>query len=261
MLIDWFTVGAQALNFVVLVWLMKRFLYGPVLGAIAAREKRIADQIADASAKDAQAGAERESFERRNADLDDRRDALMAQAVTDAKDRAAELIDDARKAADALVIARQQALDAQAIKLSRDIGIRARHEVFAVARRALSDLGTVNLESCIADVFVRRLRGLPESAKATLAAAIGSSEDPARVRSAFDLTDDQRECIRNALNEFFMADVPVRFEVGADLIGGIELRVGGQELAWSISTYLTSLEQAVAELMSPRTHAPEALHA
>ena len=51
MLIDWFTVGAQALNFVILVWLMKRFLYVPVLDAIDAREKRIATQLGDATAK------------------------------------------------------------------------------------------------------------------------------------------------------------------------------------------------------------------
>jgi F-type H+-transporting ATPase subunit b len=37
MLIDWFTVGAQVLNFLILVWLLKRFLYGPILDAIDAR--------------------------------------------------------------------------------------------------------------------------------------------------------------------------------------------------------------------------------
>ena len=37
MLIDWFTVGAQALNFIILVWLLKRFLYKPILDAIDAR--------------------------------------------------------------------------------------------------------------------------------------------------------------------------------------------------------------------------------
>ena len=47
MLIDWFTVGAQALNFLVLVWLLKRFLYQPILDAIDAREKRIAKELAD----------------------------------------------------------------------------------------------------------------------------------------------------------------------------------------------------------------------
>ena len=46
MLIDWFTVGAQALNFLILVWLMKRFLYKPILTAIDTREKRIAAELA-----------------------------------------------------------------------------------------------------------------------------------------------------------------------------------------------------------------------
>ena len=55
MLIDWFTVGAQALNFIVLVWLMKRFLYRPVLDAIAAREQRIAQQLAEAATQMAEA--------------------------------------------------------------------------------------------------------------------------------------------------------------------------------------------------------------
>ena len=55
MLIDLFTVGAQALNFLVLVWLLKRFLYKPILNALDAREKRIARELADADAKTAEA--------------------------------------------------------------------------------------------------------------------------------------------------------------------------------------------------------------
>ena len=45
MQIDWFTVAAQTINFLVLMWLLKRFLYKPILNAIAAREKNIADQL------------------------------------------------------------------------------------------------------------------------------------------------------------------------------------------------------------------------
>ena len=51
MLIDWFTVLAQLVNFLILVWLLKRFLYRPILDAIDAREKRIAAELADADAK------------------------------------------------------------------------------------------------------------------------------------------------------------------------------------------------------------------
>ena len=65
MLIDWFTVGAQALNFVVLVWLLKRLLYKPILAAIDSREKRIAAELADADEKRTQAKRERDEYQQR----------------------------------------------------------------------------------------------------------------------------------------------------------------------------------------------------
>ena len=61
---------AQALNFLILVWLLKRFLYQPVLDAIRTREQRIAMQLADAASKEAAATKEREEFARKNADRD-----------------------------------------------------------------------------------------------------------------------------------------------------------------------------------------------
>ena len=81
MLIDWFTVGAQALNFLILVWLMKRFLYKPILHAIDAREKRIATELADADAKKAEAQKERDEFQHKNEEFDQQRAALLSKAT------------------------------------------------------------------------------------------------------------------------------------------------------------------------------------
>ena len=85
MLIDWFTVGAQALNFVILVWLMKHFLYKPILQAIDAREKRIAKEIADADEKKAEAQKEHEEFQHKNEEFDKQRAALLDKATDEAK--------------------------------------------------------------------------------------------------------------------------------------------------------------------------------
>ena len=73
MLIDWFTVAAQAANFLILVWLLKRFLYQPILKALDAREQRIAAELADADTKRAEALAEREAYKRKNAEFDGQR--------------------------------------------------------------------------------------------------------------------------------------------------------------------------------------------
>ena len=85
MLIDWFTVGAQALNFLILVWLLKRFLYKPILNAIDAREKRIAAELADADAKKAEAQKERDEFQHKNEEFDQQRAALLSKATDEAK--------------------------------------------------------------------------------------------------------------------------------------------------------------------------------
>ena len=79
MLIDWFTVGAQALNFLILVWPTKRFLYKPILNAVAEREKRIAAELADAAQKKDDAQKESDEFKRKNEDFERQRDALLGE--------------------------------------------------------------------------------------------------------------------------------------------------------------------------------------
>ena len=85
MLFDWFTVGAQALNFLILVFLMRRFLYKPILHAIDEREKRIAAELANADAKMAEAQKERDDYQQKNEELDQQRAALLAQATDEAR--------------------------------------------------------------------------------------------------------------------------------------------------------------------------------
>ncbi len=110
MLINWFTVIAQAINFLILVWLLKRFLYKPILQAIDEREKGIATQLADAEAKKAEAQKERDDFQHKNEAFDHERAALLKKATDEANAERQRLLDEARKDADALRAKRQEAL-------------------------------------------------------------------------------------------------------------------------------------------------------
>ena len=255
MLIDWFTVGAQALNFLILVWLMKRFLYQPILDAIDAREKRIAAELADADARKREAQTERDAFQRRNEEFDQQRAELLSKAADEAKVERKRLFDEARGAAADMSAKRQETLRNDASNLNRSIRLRTQHEVFAIARRALADLATTSLEERLGEVFMRRLRAMDGQAKAGFAAALASMAEPAVVRSAFELPGPQRAAIQHALNETFSADIRVRFETAPDLVGGIELNANGQGVAWSIADYLASMEEGVGELLNEQAKA------
>ena len=252
MLIDWFTVGAQAINFLILMWLLKRFLYKPILHAIDERERRIATELADADAKKAEAQKERDEFQRKNDEFDRQRAALLTRATDEANAERARLIDEARKAADAFSAKRRETLKSDADNLNLAISRRTQQEVFAIARKALADLATTSLEERLGEVFTRRLREMDSKAKEGLAQALKTASEPALVRSAFDLPAEQRAAIRNALNESFSAENRVRFETAPDLVSGIELTTNGHNVAWSIADYLASLEKGVDELLKDK---------
>jgi F-type H+-transporting ATPase subunit b len=255
MLIDWFTVGAQVVNFLILVWLLKHFLYRPILDAIDAREKKIAKALADADARKAEAQKERDEFQHKNEAFEQQRVALLNNATEEAKAERQRLLDEARQAADALSTKRQETLRNDAHSLNQAITHRAQQEVFAIARKALTDLAAASLEERLADVFTRRLLEMDDQGKKGLGEALKTASEPARVRSAFDLPAAQRTAIQNVLNETFSSDIPVRFETAPDLISGIELATNGHKVAWSIADYLASLEKGVEELLKEKDKA------
>jgi len=254
MLIDWFTVGAQVLNFLILVWLLKRFLYKPILHAIDAREQRIAAELANAETKKAEAQKERTEFQHRNEEFDRQRNDLLSKAQDEVKTERSRLLDEARQAADALRAKRHNALQREQQSLNDEITRRTREEVFAIARKTLTDLAGTSLEARISDVFVRRLRELEGSAKESFTKAMKTSADPAIVRSASELPAEQRAAIQQALNATLSDDIHVQFETSPDVISGIELTANGRKVAWSIADHLASLGKSVGELLREQSN-------
>ena len=249
MLINWFTVFAQAINFLILVWLLKRFLYKPILQAIDEREKGIAAQLAQAEAKVAEAQKERDDFQHKNETFDKERAALLKKATDDANSQRQRLLDEVRKDADALRAKRQDALSTEQRNLSQDIIRLTQKQVFAITRKTLLDLAGTGLEERIGDVFVQRVRALTGEAKEQLATAFKTSNHMVSVHSAFDLPAAQKGAIEKAVKETFAPDAQVQFETAPELVSGIELSSGGHKVAWSIADYLTTLEKSAGELL------------
>src|SRR5271170_303230 len=143
--INWFTVAAQAINFLILVWLLKRFLYKPILNAIDERENGIATQLAEAEAKKAEAQKERDDFQHKNTAFDQERAALLQNATDEAKAERQRLLDEARKDAESLRAKRRDALRDEQHNLSQNIIRWTQKEVFAVTRKTLADLASTSL--------------------------------------------------------------------------------------------------------------------
>lgn len=254
--IDWFTVAAQAINFLLLVWLMKRFLYKPVLRAIDAREKRIEEQLADARAQKMEALEEKEEFQRKNEIFDQERTELMNAAAEEAKSEKIRLLEEARASAEELQAKWREGLKKDASRLEEDFQSRVRKDVFFIVRKTLSDLAGEELEGKIIDLFLRRLETMDEEKRTSLAPVSKDPDESVQLRTAFPLTEKQQKRIAQEVKRLFALKGEPKFTVEEDLLAGIELSAKGQKISWTIDDYLLSLRESVEDLMKAGKKAP-----
>ncbi|WP_341326776.1 F0F1 ATP synthase subunit B [Methylotuvimicrobium sp. KM2] len=253
MLIDWFTVFAQLVNFLILMALLKRFLYKPVMQALKDREAKIAQQLEEA--REIKAAAERERIEyvEKIERFERQRDGLLKQVHDDAAHEREKLIKAARTESDELRSAWQQALKNEQNRLHRELMRNTREEVFAISRKTLADLASVSLEQRICEAFLQRLHTLDDSEKNRLSDAIQASPDPIRVRSTFALMPEQQSAIKQAVSDVFKVNATIEFDVDADQISGIELSANGRKLSWNIAGYLQDFENSIGRALTAKT--------
>jgi F-type H+-transporting ATPase subunit b len=247
--INWFTVVAQIVNFLILVWLLKRFLYKPILNAIDEREKKIASQIESATNKEAEATKEKNDFQTKNDEFDKQRTALMNKATEDAKTQEQQLLEEARKKYLALSGKLETAMLEEQTQLIKQIADKTKTEVFAIAGKALQSLADADLEGQIVTVFIKRLQNLNDDEKKKLTTALKASNQAIIVKSVFELSKEQKAAIEKSVKEIVENVSELKFENDARLISGIELRANGYVIAWSISEYLNAVEKSISDVI------------
>jgi F-type H+-transporting ATPase subunit b len=248
MLIDWFTVAAQIINFLILVALMKRFLYGRILNAMDQREARMISRLQEADKQKREAEDEAAALNRKNRELDDAREAMITQAKDEAETFRKQLVLKAREEIDTLQARWHETVQKRKIAFLKELSQRATKEVFAVTRRALSDLADQDLEQQIVNVFIRRIRELDEHERNRISESIGSS-GRVQIMSAFHIPDEAQGRIAQVVRDYITKGNHINYAVSADVMSGIELRTVGHKIAWSLDNYLATLETNVLEAM------------
>lgn len=233
MLIDWFTVVAEIVNFLVLVALLKHFLFGRLVAAIDARENRIAKQVADAEKKDQEAQQRCEKMRLEGEEREREREQMLAEAREEANRQRDAMVEKAREAVRALEARWHEDLEHEKGALLDEIRRRAAKEILDITRRALSDLASADVEHCALEAFLAKLQTLDPA----------SITDRVVLRSAAEVSPETRHQIEDTLHRRFGERVQLDVERAPDLAWGIELRANGRRIGWNPDSYIESLEE------------------
>jgi F-type H+-transporting ATPase subunit b len=241
MQIDWLTVAAQVVNFLILVYLLKRFLYKPVTAAMARREQRVEDRLQQSREREAQAEHERERLHQRLEQLEQQRDKIMEEAREKAEQERQQLLDEARDEREASRQRWQQQAEDEKDRFLEGLRRETTAGFEQLARKALTDLADVELEAQMARQLIAKLDALDEDVRQQLAGA--SASEQVQINTRFALAESQRRQLTEAIQQQLGEQREVAYQESSQLLCGIELRVGGQRLGWTLADYLDRFEE------------------
>jgi F-type H+-transporting ATPase subunit b len=244
MTIDWITVSAQIVNFLILVWLLKRFLYQPVMRAMDRREQRIAERINEAVTREQNAEEEARRYQDKSNELERRRDEILAEAREDAGHEKLQLLEGIREEVTETRSNWQRQANLEKEEFLDTLRYQTTETIQAIARKALSDLANADLEERVVHMDVRK--------------RLAGATEPVRLASTFELDAAMRGRITRAIHEHIADGLEVNYIQSPELLCGVELTGGGQRLAWSLADYLEELDTRIEEAFVPTQQAAKA---
>jgi F-type H+-transporting ATPase subunit b len=247
--IDWFTLVAEIINFLILVVLLKYFLYDRIINVVDERETKIATRFKEAEQQQEEARQEAEAHQAKQQQLVAQREELLAKAKEEAAARRKELLEQARREVDETQNQWRQALQREQDAFFQELRRRTAQQTYALARQALADLAGAGLEERLVNRFVERLEHLDEEQRAEIATTIQESDQALVISTAFELPPHIRQDLLAALRQQFGDGLEGQFKTSPDLISGIELKANGHKLAWSLDNYLAALEENLAHVL------------
>lgn len=238
--LEWWTIALQTVNFAVLVWLLHRFLYKPVLRMIDARRAEIDKERADVAKAEADAKAGLATVERERAGIEAEKEAALkaasAQAEAAAKARGVQAEADAQallaEARKTLAVERGQALE-EMRRATLDLGAN-------VARRLLADMpAQLRVETWL-ERIERHISGLSEAERTALMNQIADGAS-IKVVTAEAFPEKLRDIWRGKLRADFGNAADVTFDVDASLVAGVELHFPSSILRFSWRSVLDTM--------------------
>lgn len=250
MLIDSFTVIAQIINFLILIYLLKRFLFKQILKIMDEREKQISDQMEEAKILKEEAQKELEEQSKLKQELQEKWNEMLAQAKDDVHRKREEWLKEARNKIDEEQKNWREVILKQRTAFLRDLRYLSGEQICLLSQKVLSDLASEKLENQLIENFLMQLQKLPREEKDDLVKFVHQDEGRVWVNSSFKLTPEKEAQIKKTIEEIIPNKVKINFMVSPELICGIEIRTEGKKISWNINNYLDSLEERLKNAFS-----------
>ena len=223
---DWSTFVLEIINFLILVWILKRFLYHPILGIIAKRRVSIEKAMADARSVETEAGALKQQHERNLVQWEEEREAAQARLREELAEERKRLMAELETAV-AEERERRRVLDERRQHdFKRTVEEQGIAQGAAFSAKLLSRVATPELEARLYALLLEDLHNLRTEDRRAVAEAAAAPGLQIKVQSAFVLDETGRTQLVQVLAEVAGKTLSIEYSENSELVAGFLVSIG-----------------------------------
>jgi F-type H+-transporting ATPase subunit b len=246
-LIDWFTVIAQIVNFLILAVLIKYLLYDRIVSAMERRQEKFAQREKKAQESFDDSEKRKNEYEEKLRDIEGKRQDILDEAKDQAKNEKKKLLKEAKKEAKSVRKDLLNALQKEKEDIFEEIRrgiLKHSKELIARAVRALTDS---DIQEKISSVFTEKVASLDKRAKKQIIDSLDEVDYKATVESPHELSNTAKQKITGSLRENLSDRLDLEYRTNKDIILGLSLKTDSYKLAWTLNQHLSDLEESISE--------------
>jgi F-type H+-transporting ATPase subunit b len=241
MTIDFWGLGLQAVNVLILVWLLSKVFWRPLATAITKRQDTVKAMLNDAKVAQDKADAALVEITKKRKGIAEQREALLADAATKAETTAKTALIEAHDKAEKLIDAARLTSEREAEASSAKNAIKSAELAVVIAKKLLGRLDTATVQDAFLSLLIEAIEQIPANDRAALVKSVPVID----LVSARDLKETDKARITKAIHQALGGDPKLSFETDRDLIAGLEMRTPHFVLHNSWRSDLTMIQKNV----------------
>lgn len=245
--LSWSTFLLEIINFLVLVWILKRFLYRPVLSALEKRRQSIQETLDQAARRQDDAVALERKYQGRLQEWEQEkqqaRQSLEAEIQAARSERLRQLqkeLEEEREKADAVEQRRQSEMD-------RHYQQQAHRQAARFAGKILTAVAGPEMDTRLFDLFIDQLQALDEEDISSLRGACRNHQESLKVTSATVLSDEQKQRLQHNLDNLCGKGQSIEYHEDAELVAGLRITLGARVLRLNLHDELRGFSEMIHE--------------
>lgn len=244
---SWTTFFLEVINFLILVWILQRFLYKPVTDAIARRKAAIESRLEQANQAQQAAQALQLQYENRLTDWGQEKSSARIQLMDEIAAERARLMSELQVALDQEREKKRMLEQEEMLEWKSKIAAASYAAASRFAAQLLSRIANASLEERICELMIEDLTRLPQDKMRALRQACASADQPVKVTSTYPVVQDARDAITKALADIAAAPVHCEFSRDPELVAGFHISIG----SWALDCNLRNELGFFAETANP----------